>query len=411
MLKSDLPGESEMRKLIILPGSCNTFGGTVVTLSLLIQGFEQFGKREALRVLVQSGSLVEKYLQDAGQSSYLESIPARSKAEFLKQALQWVNQQPKEYPLLLDNCIDSRVQIPLLLATPKLHSSGRAIYHFCHDLSLSYDRNSAISYNYLGYWLKRLTFKYLAPQGISNSQFTAKYVSRIIPNIRGILYQPVDTKRFHNQAPSTPPLPLQPIIQSGAKIILTASRISRPGILNDKNLHSLIPILAHLKASGHFYHSVVIGQDISPNQTDSQTLRESAQKAGVADRFTILPPTFAIEDYYKHAAVLVTLALREPFGRTVVEAIACGLPVIGSNTGGIGEILSQCAPEWMVDPNDPKAAAEAIIRISHDGKTPEVLAEARTWVERRCSVKEYAQRMIEITEICSASTEKVFSTV
>jgi glycosyltransferase involved in cell wall biosynthesis len=395
MLKSDLPGESKMRKLILLPGACNTFGGTVVTLSLLIEGFEQCGKQEALRVLVQSGSLLEKYLQEAGQSAYLESIPASSKAKFLQQALQWVKQQPKDYPLLLDNCIDINVQLPLLLATPGLHGSGRSIYHFCHDLSLSYDRNSAISYNYLGYWLKRLTFIYLAPQGICNSEFTAKYISRIIPNIRGILYQPVDTKRFNRQALSTPPLPLQPILQSGAKVILTASRISRPGILNDKNLHSLIPILVHLKANGHFYHSVVIGQDISPGQIDSQALLESAKKAGVADRFTILPPTFAIEDYYKHASVLVTLALREPFGRTVVEAIACGLPVVGSNTGGIGEILSQSAPEWMVDPKDPKAAAEAIIRIANDENTQMVLAQAQSWVEKHCSVKEYAQKIIE----------------
>ncbi len=400
-----------MGKLIILPGTCNTFGGTVVTLSLLIKGFEQCGEKEALCVLVEADSLTEKYLQEAGQSAYLEQISARSKAEFLKKALQWVHQQPKDYPLLLDNCVDSRVQLTLLSAVPRLHLSGRSVYHFCHDLSLSYDRNLAISYNYFGYLLKKLTFICLAPQGICNSQFTANHVSRVISNIRGILYQPVDTKRFYNQAASTLPLSLQPILQSGAKLILTPSRISRPGIMNDKNLHSLIPILAHLKASGHFYHSVVIGQDMSPGQIHSQALLESAKKAGVADRFTILPPTFAIEDYYQYASVLVTLAPREPFGRTVVEAIACGVPVVGSSTGGIGEILSYCAPEWMVDAYDPTAAAEAIIRVANDADTPRILAKAKTWVEQHCTMEKYAQKMMEITGIRSNSIQETFLSV
>jgi glycosyltransferase involved in cell wall biosynthesis len=381
-----------MHKLIILPGVCDSLGGTVVTLSLLIKGFEQCGHREALRVLVRAGSIMEKYLEQAGQSAYLELIPAKSKAEFLKRAVRWVQQQPKDYPLLLDNCVERALLPTLVLAAPGLRFSGRPVYHFCHDLSLSY--------NYMGYLLRKIAFSCLSPKAMCNSHFTAGYVRRLMSDIRGILYQPVDTKRFYHRVSSTPPTPLQPILNSGAKLILTPSRISSPTrMVNDKNLRALISVLAHLKANGHYYHSLVIGQDTSPDQTNTRQLLEAAKNAGVADLFTILPPTFAIEDYYQHASVVVTLAPREPFGRTVVEAIACGVPVIGSRTGGIGEILSHFAPEWTVDPADPKATAEAIVRVSTDPNTSKLLLEGRNWVQSQCSIVGYAQKMMEITGI------------
>ncbi|MBW4615376.1 MAG: glycosyltransferase [Desmonostoc vinosum HA7617-LM4] len=379
-----------MRKLIILPGTCDVLGGTLVTLSLLIKGFEQYGT-EAFCVLVHANSTMEKYLQTLGLGAYLQLIPAPSKAEYLKQALQWVNQQPKDYPLLLDNCVE-RVLLPtLLMAAPTLRWSGRSIYHFCHDL--------ALSYNYLGFLLRKLSFTIIAPQAICNSEFTAIHIRRLIPKIRGIMYQPVDTKRFNNQVSFSIPTPLELILKSPAKLILTASRITQPGVINDKNLRILIPILAHLKANGHFYYSVVIGEDKSPGKIYTQELLESAKQAGVADRFCVLPSTFAIEDYYKHADVVVTLAPREPFGRTVVEAIACGVPVIGSRTGGIGEILSHFAPEWMVEPNDPVAAAEAIVRVAHDPNTPKLIAKGISWVENFCNVQTYTRKLIELTDI------------
>lgn len=381
-----------MGKLLILPGACDTLGGTLITLSLLIKGFEQCGVKEEFCILVHAGSIMEKYLHDAGQSTNLELIPARSKGEFLTRALQWVNDQPLDYPLLLDNCVERALLPSLLLASPKLRLSGRRVYHFYHDL--------ALSHNHLGELLRKLIFKYLSPEAICNSQFTAESIcGRLISDIQGILYQPVDTERFNNRVDNIPPAPLQPIFKSGAKLILTPSRINQPKTVNDKNLRALIPVLASLKANGHFYHSVVIGEDKSPGKIYTQELLELAKNAGVADRFSVLPPTFVIEDYYKHASVVLTLAPREPFGRTVVEALACGVPVIGSNTGGIGEILSNFAPEWMVDPEDPKAAAEAIVRVTTDANTAQILEKARNWVHSECSVTNYAKKMMEITGI------------
>lgn len=385
-----------MPKLLILPGACDALGGTLVTLSLLIKGFENCGAADSLCVVVHSGSLMEKYLIAAGQGFCLQLIQADNKAQFLKKALQWVGKQPKDYPLLLDNCVERPLLPIITLAAPALRISGRAVYHFCHDL--------ALSYNYFGYLVRKFAFTCLSPKAICNSRFTARHISRLMSDIRGILYQPVDTERFNHQAASDPPRELRPILRSGSRVMLTPSRIKEAGVVNNKNLSALIPVVAHLKTMGYSYHAVVIGEDKSPGQIHTRALLESAERAGVANYFTILPPTFAIENYYKYADIVVTLAPREPFGRTVVEAIACGVPVVGSSTGGIGEILAHFAPHWTVDPDDPVAAAETIVRVAADPHTHTVLTQGMKWVKTQCSIERYTQEIMQITLISPPHT-------
>jgi glycosyltransferase involved in cell wall biosynthesis len=378
----------ESAKLIVLPGACDALGGTLVTLSLLIKGVKEH--HAPLSVLVQSGSVMEKYLRQLGHDDCLQIIPAATKQEFLGQALDWVSQQPLDFPLLLDNCVERSVVPVLLKFALRLRMSGRPVYHFCHDL--------ARSHNILGCLSRKLAFTLLNPRGICNSEFTASHVRSLMPEICGVLYQPVDFEQFNPNIAPDPPAALIPILESGAKLMLTPSRINLAGIVNDKNLRGLIPVLAELKAMGQFYHGVVIGDDRSPDGSNSLELLTLAEQAEIADRFTILPLSFAIQDYYRFADVVVTLAPREPFGRVVVEAIACGVPVVGSSSGGIGEILSQCAPDWRVDPADPVAAAAKIHHLASDPDTPQAIARARDWVNQRCSVTEYARALLEITK-------------
>ncbi len=387
-----------MRKLLVLAGENDGLGGTLVSRSMLALGFKQSSVSEQLQILVQSNSFMEQYLRDAGHGFCLQPVEAKDRTQFMQRSFRWVNQQPRDWPLLLDNCVDKQVIPAILKATLALRLSGRPVYHFCHDLCLSH--------NALGYALRKIAFTCLSPHVLCNSQFTATNVCSLMSDIRGILYQPVDLEQFH-QRPSTQPVPegLKPIVQSGARLMLTPSRINQVGIVNDKNLRALIPVIAQLKAMGHHYHGVVIGPDGSPDLANTRVLLDQAAEAGVGDRFTILPPMNKIEDCYKHADIVVTLAPREPFGRTVVEAIACGVPVIGSRSGGIGEILNHFAPHWTVEPNDPLAVAQAILRVASDPMTSGILAHGRAWVEQRCSVQEYARGVMEVTGITHKVTQ------
>ncbi len=64
--------------------------------------------------------------------------------------------------------------------------------------------------------------------------------------------------------------------------------------------------------------------------------------------------------------VFVNATPGENFGLTIVEAAACGLPVVASPTGGPKEILEHCNNGLLVDVEDPAEIAEALKKIIAD---------------------------------------------
>ena len=50
--------------------------------------------------------------------------------------------------------------------------------------------------------------------------------------------------------------------------------------------------------------------------------------------------------------LFVNPSLTEPFGLTLLESAACGLPTIATNDGGPSEILSKCGNGVLIDPTD-----------------------------------------------------------
>lgn len=61
--------------------------------------------------------------------------------------------------------------------------------------------------------------------------------------------------------------------------------------------------------------------------------------------------------------VFVNPALTEPFGLTLLEAAACGLPLIATENGGPADIISNCKNGVLVDPLDPKAIGRALRKL------------------------------------------------
>jgi sucrose-phosphate synthase len=81
-------------------------------------------------------------------------------------------------------------------------------------------------------------------------------------------------------------------------------------------------------------------------------------------------PKLEVPEIYRIAArkkgVFINATPGENFGLTIVEAAACGLPVIASPTGGPKEILEQCENGLLVDVEDPAAITNALKKIIAD---------------------------------------------
>lgn len=64
--------------------------------------------------------------------------------------------------------------------------------------------------------------------------------------------------------------------------------------------------------------------------------------------------------------VFVNPALTEPFGLTLLEAAACGLPLVATENGGPVDIISNCGNGILVDPLDADAIASALLELLDD---------------------------------------------
>ena len=81
-----------------------------------------------------------------------------------------------------------------------------------------------------------------------------------------------------------------------------------------------------------------------------------AARLGVADVVAITPPTDAIAGAYAASDLVLQLSHKpEAFGRTVLEALSTGRPLLGWNHGGVGEQLEALWPAGAVAPFDAVA--------------------------------------------------------
>ena len=93
-------------------------------------------------------------------------------------------------------------------------------------------------------------------------------------------------------------------------------------------------------------------------------LKEQAKRCGVADsvRFAGYIPDEDLPSYYQMADlfILPTTEL-EGFGLVTVEALASGLPVVGTPVGGTKEILTKLGSDYLFDDSTPKSIANGIL--------------------------------------------------
>lgn len=112
-------------------------------------------------------------------------------------------------------------------------------------------------------------------------------------------------------------------------------------------------LLATLRAGGMDARLWMPGARDPKRAAYIDELQACAQTQGIADALAITAPTDAIADAYAASDLVLQLSRKpEAFGRTVIEALAVGRPVLGWAHGGVGELLTQLQPEGAVVPFD-----------------------------------------------------------
>jgi glycosyltransferase involved in cell wall biosynthesis len=110
-----------------------------------------------------------------------------------------------------------------------------------------------------------------------------------------------------------------------------------------------IALLAALRRDGTDARLWMPGARQAGREDYLAELDEMAHQAGVEDALAITEATGAMAEAYAASDLMLQLSRKpEAFGRTVIEALAVGRPVLGWAHGGVGELLAELQPQGAV---------------------------------------------------------------
>jgi glycosyltransferase involved in cell wall biosynthesis len=173
----------------------------------------------------------------------------------------------------------------------------------------------------------------------------------------------VDLERFHAMPKSCARAALD--LPANGDILLSVGRI-----VPQRGFDDVIRALGNMKRRHTMTPKLIIAGE-APRPTDDfggdevARLRHVAREEGVEEQISFVG-CCSPEDlcaYYSAADLYLTAPRYEPFGLTVLEAMACGTPVVGTRVGGLKYSVQHGHTGLLVPPQDPAALGDVTARL------------------------------------------------
>jgi glycosyltransferase involved in cell wall biosynthesis len=107
-----------------------------------------------------------------------------------------------------------------------------------------------------------------------------------------------------------------------------------------------------------------------------ELLKHTTSELGIGQKVRMLGARNDIEVVMQSLDLLVVNSSAEPFGLVILEAMACGTPVLAAAVDGIPEIIKHGENGWLVPVGDKPALVDAIVSLSRQPSLRERLAES-----------------------------------
>lgn len=155
-------------------------------------------------------------------------------------------------------------------------------------------------------------------------------------------------------------------------------------------------------------HLVFVGGSIYDTVAEREYEAEleaavAAWRSAQSERVHRLPFQTKIETVYPEFTATIHYSRRpEPFGRVILESMACGVPILAAAEGGPREIVTEGG--WLVPPRRPRALATALRELLALDR--EALTEIGRWgrvrAEDHFSARGFARHVAEILRAAAA---------
>jgi len=128
-----------------------------------------------------------------------------------------------------------------------------------------------------------------------------------------------------------------------------------------------------------------------------QNLTRDCFERGLADKFIFTGWRENTREILSLFDVLVLPSLNEAVGMVLIEAQACGIPVVATRVGGIPEVVKDNQSGILVEARDSLSLAKAIRRLVKDASLRQTMgAWGREWVKGKFSAKEMADKTTQL---------------
>jgi glycosyltransferase involved in cell wall biosynthesis len=145
----------------------------------------------------------------------------------------------------------------------------------------------------------------------------------------------------------------------GKKLLTLPGRLTRL-----KGHHDFIGLIRSLRKNGYNVHGLIVGSEDPRRLEYARELHARVAKERLTEHITFTGHRDDMREIYAVSDVIFSLSSQpESFGRTTLEALSIGVPVVGYDHGGVGEILERIYPTGKVALHDHNALYKKVSQL------------------------------------------------
>jgi glycosyltransferase involved in cell wall biosynthesis len=224
--------------------------------------------------------------------------------------------------------------------------------------------------------LPRLATRIVAVSNATGQRF-ARFQKKV-----DVIYNGVDTERFSPGIASSVGLPLP---KYHTPLIGTVGRVGR-----QKGVHVLIHAVEILKRKFPEVGALIAGRD---EYGEEGIMKELCKEHGLQDHILFLDQWDDMPGFMRTIDLYVLLSDNEGFNRSILEALACGKPVVTTHVGGNPEIVSDQVGK-LIPYGNVGATVEGIRTFLSDKRLASAAGtNGRLLVEKQFTIRHHVHEM------------------
>jgi len=223
---------------------------------------------------------------------------------------------------------------------------------------------------------------------IANSNATAARFKPRFRNKINTVYNGIDLQWLRDPSVEKPGF-----IRNDWKVILVVARASR-----DKHHDLILSSFEQAAKQEPNIHLVCLGSKDSLDPGWWDMLQNRTQQSESKEWIHWFGQVEDIRPWYKAAHMLLLASENESFGRVVVEAMACGVPVITTRVGALPEIIRDGIDGLLVAPGNSVEMSDAILKLIHDDGLRKCFSESGRERAEEFSLGRHVNQMVQVFE-------------